>query len=340
MRFSALGDVALILPVLNTVMHNYPGLEIVIATRGSFAPLFSKLHRTKLVTADFSQSHRGLCGLLSLYRQLKNEGPFDAVLDLHGVVRSHLLRFIFRISGTAVYRIKKERSARRALTRRRNKVLRPLSSAQERYRKVFDEAGYPVSAILPYVFMPGDKASTMSRKMLDGYRQPFRIGIAPFASYPLKEWGMDKMTALCRALSLRYNAMFVFFGFGDRELSLLRKLQDETGIKALICDGIDIELQLSLLRSLHCLICMDSSNLHLGQLASVPVVSVWGPTHPYAGFAPQGENAYRVAAVSSRHLNCRPCSVYGNKACFRHDHACMKMLQVETVIEMARKVLS
>ena len=340
MRFSALGDVALTLPVLNTVLHTYPGLEIVMATRGSFAPLFSKLPRIKLVTADFSQSQRGLFGLLGLYRQLNNEGPFDAVLDLHGVLRSHLLRFLFRISGTAVHLIKKERSARSALTRRRNKVLRPLSSAQERYRKVFDEAGFPVSAILPYIYMPGDKAASMSRKMLDGYRQPFRIGIAPFASYPLKEWGMDKMAALCLALSLRYEAMFVLFGFGDRELSLLRRLVDETGIQALICDGIDIELQLSLLRSLHCLICMDSSNLHLGQLAAIPVVSVWGPTHPYAGFAPTGENAYRIASMSSRQLNCRPCSIYGNKACFRHDHACMKMLQVETVVEIAGKVLS
>lgn len=218
--------------------------------------------------------------------------------------------------------------------------MRPLIPAQERYRMVFEKAGFPVTAILPYIFKPGERASSGSISMLKEYREPYRFGIAPFASYPLKEWGMDKINALCRALSLQYDAMFVLFGFGDRELNLLRSLRDESGLNAVICDGNDLEFQLALLSSLNCLVCMDSSNLHLGQLAAIPVVSVWGPTHPYAGFAPYGENAARVVGVSPQQLNCRPCSIYGSKPCFRRDHACMKMLTVESVLQIVRRVLS
>jgi ADP-heptose:LPS heptosyltransferase len=54
-------------------------------------------------------------------------------------------------------------------------------------------------------------------------------------------------------------------------------------------------------------LCMDSGNMHLGALAGVPVVSVWGGTHPNLGFSPLF-NEQHIIQVD---LPCRPATVYG-----------------------------
>jgi ADP-heptose:LPS heptosyltransferase len=74
---------------------------------------------------------------------------------------------------------------------------------------------------------------------------------------------------------------------------------------------------------------MDSANMHLASLVGVPVISVWGATHPFAGFT-----GWRQQAVNNIQLNlpCRPCSVFGNKSCFRRDYACMNIPE-EIIIE-------
>ena len=338
LRFSALGDVALTLPVLNTFLQQYPEAELCVATRAAFEPLFRAFPRTKVITADFRGVHRGPGGLIRLYRILRAGGPYRAVLDLHGVTRSRLLRFLFRLGGTPVFHIRKERSRRLALTRKKNKVFEPLRTVQERYREVFDRAAFPLDTVLPFTFRPDERPLSRAAGITapPGSR---RIGLALFASYPLKEWGLEKAEVLCRELAKRYSAFFLLFGFGSRELDLLRQLVENTGINARICDGADLGEQMALLASLDCLISMDSANLHLGGLTGIPVVSVWGPTHPYAGFAPVGVNAGRIVGIPRDELPCRPCSIYGNANCHRGDHACMANLAPEAVLEVVARVL-
>lgn len=82
---------------------------------------------------------------------------------------------------------------------------------------------------------------------------------------------------------------------------------------------------------------MDSANMHLASLAAVPVVSVWGPTHPYAGFYGVGQNPLNAIQLN---LACRPCSVFGNKSCWRGDHACMSGIVPTAIIEKIQHALS
>lgn len=41
--------------------------------------------------------------------------------------------------------------------------------------------------------------------------------------------------------------------------------------------------ELILMSHLRLMISMDSGNMHLASLVNIPVVSIWGATHPYAG---------------------------------------------------------
>ena len=85
------------------------------------------------------------------------------------------------------------------------------------------------------------------------------------------------------------------------------------------------------------MITMDSSNMHLAALAGTKVVSVWGATHPFAGFMPYNQSKELVVQVS---LPCRPCSVYGNKPCYRKDFACMNLISPEMITNKVKSILA
>ncbi|MEG0191459.1 MAG: glycosyltransferase family 9 protein, partial [Lachnospiraceae bacterium] len=82
---------------------------------------------------------------------------------------------------------------------------------------------------------------------------------------------------------------------------------------------------------------MDSANMHLASLVGIPVVSVWGATHPYAGFMGWKQQPDHTVQVD---LSCRPCSVYGQKPCFRGDYACLMQITPRQVIEKIERIIS
>lgn len=73
---------------------------------------------------------------------------------------------------------------------------------------------------------------------------------------------------------------------------------------------------------------MDSANMHLASMYNVPVISIWGATHRFAGFYGWQQPVENIVETD---LYCRPCSVFGNIPCYRGDHACMEMIEPETV---------
>ena len=75
---------------------------------------------------------------------------------------------------------------------------------------------------------------------------------------------------------------------------------------------------------------MDSANMHLGSLVGKDVISIWGATHPYAGF--YGYRQRPDLAIQTC-LPCRPCSIFGNKPCYRGDWACLNTIEPEQVIK-------
>lgn len=95
--------------------------------------------------------------------------------------------------------------------------------------------------------------------------------------------------------------------------------------------------ELALMNRLDVMVSMDSANMHLASLAGVPVVSVWGATHPYAGFMGWGQSIGNAVQID---LPCRPCSIYGNKPCLRGDYFCMKNISPEQIVERTELVMN
>ena len=87
--------------------------------------------------------------------------------------------------------------------------------------------------------------------------------------------------------------------------------------------------ELILMSHLDVMVSMDSANMHLASLVATPVVSVWGATHPYAGFMGWRQSEDNAVQLD---MDCRPCSIYGNKPCIHGNYPCIKQIEPETIV--------
>lgn len=322
-RFSAFGDVAMTIPVMKQVLEAHPDLTIIFVTNKNWGALCEGIPRLIFYPADLKGEHKGFRGLFRLFTSLRKAHPrISAVADLHQVLRSQIVRTFYRLAGIRVAVIDKGRSGKKLLTRKENKILQPLKTTIERYRDVFRQLGYTPSDRMP-----------QREQHLTGRRQ---IGIAPFATYREKTYPLEKMETVIQQLLKRENVDIRLFGGGKEEIEQLNALVVKYPRLEVVAGRYGLSEELTVISGLDLMVSMDSANMHLASLVGVPVVSIWGATHPYAGFMGFGQLADNAVQID---LYCRPCSVFGNKPCFRGDHACMEQLAPERVVEKVMEVL-
>lgn len=332
-RLSAMGDVAMTIPVLSQLLQQNPELRLSVLTQSFLLPLFNGLPRTEVYGMDKKGRHKGMKGLFKLFRELNKNSQFDAVADLHNVLRSRVLSTLFRLRGIQTAVIDKGRPGKRKLTRKRNKVFIPLKTSFQRYADVFNELGIAVSLnhSLP-VYEKRSLPATANALFAQGKKA---IGIAPFAKHREKTYPQVHMQSVIREISTRVDwQVFLLGGGRDEEMKLEEWIREMPGVTSL-AGRFSLGEELAIISHFDAMISMDSANMHLASLFGVPVISVWGATHPYAGFYGWGQDADNAVQVD---LYCRPCSVFGNKPCYRGDHACMVNLAPEKIINQVYRL--
>ena len=333
-RFSSMGDVAMTVPVIKNVLEQNPELQITMVSNAFFEPLFDGLERCHFYPAYLKGKHKGPFGMARLFQALKKNTQFTAVVDLHSVLRSHLLSAFFKVKGLGIATIDKGRTEKKLLTRKEQKMLEPLMSMHERYASVFRKIGFPVQLevgqpiycrkIIPFalqaVFATGKKV----------------IGVAPFAQYQEKMYPIDKMKVVVTQL-VAANYIVLLFGGGKLESAILDQWEKDIFSAFNVAGKYAFKEELAIISNLDQMVSMDSANMHLASLFTVPVVSVWGATHPYAGFTGWGQGDKNIIQLE---LACRPCSVFGNKPCYRGDYACMHWIAEELIVQKITKVFN
>ncbi len=81
---------------------------------------------------------------------------------------------------------------------------------------------------------------------------------------------------------------------------------------------------------------MDSANMHLASLVNTPVVP-FGEQLILTLVLWAGNSCQSIQLQLD--LSCRPCSVYGQKPCFRGDYACMRNIKPEQIISKVEGLL-
>lgn len=312
-RFSAFGDVAMTAPVFREFLEQNPEVEIVMVSRKNFEGLFTDIPNVifKGVNLD---DYKGIFGLNRMANELIKEFRPDAVANLHDVIRTKVLDRIYRRKGLKVFKINKGKEEKEHLTDIWNLNKVQLKKTVERYADVFREMGYQVELSHQLRPIPGEKSG---------------IGFAPFAQHRGKMLPLEKSYELVRILAQKHPVYF--FGGGKTETETLEKWEQEIPNTVSLAGKLSLTEELKKISELELMISMDSANMHLASLIGTRCVSVWGQTHPYAGFLGFGQSEDDVVQVKD--LTCRPCSVFGDKECYRGDWACLEELSVQKIAE-------
>lgn len=334
-RFSALGDISLSLPLIQKLNEKYPDLELFILSKPFAKDLFSSLKIT-FVDSDLKSQHKGFFGLFKLFKEIKKDINPDIVIDLHQVLRTKILNFLFRGSGLKVFVIDKGRKEKKALVRRENKIRKQLKHSSERYVDVFEKAGFPLN--FKAEEFQGLNILPTKNSEVPLPKENIKIGIAPMAQHKGKRWPLEKVKMLIQELLKEGKWIYLFGGPMDsKNLDELAKGSDQI-INMIGKGGLDFEMQF--MKNMDAFVAMDSSNMHLATMANIPVVSVWGATHSSTGFGPLGKNEGLKVEIDPEQLTCRPCSVFGNKECFRGDYACLNSISSTIVMEKINQALN
>jgi len=335
-RLSAMGDVAMSLPVIRSIVSD---TRLVILTRPLFAEFFTNIDNLTVISADTAGAHKGLAGIFRLTREIRKEYNIRQVIDLHDVIRSRIISFLFRIRGSRISRINKGRKEKRELLK--NSAAIKLTHSADRYLKVFIDAGLRSSGLkVPAFSFTNAEIEGAADFLLKNESGSAinRIAFAPLARHATKEWPTANARKFIRLLTSELNAIvFLFGGRDDREK--LDELAESYPSVVVVAGQLPFRKELALLTKMSLMVSMDSSNMHLAAVAGLSTVSVWGGTHHFAGFGPIGDQQHILVDISPADLNCRPCTIYGRGECLRSDlkYKCLADISPERVISDIRE---
>ncbi len=310
------------IPVLRALTEQYPELKITVLTRDFFKPFFRDLENVTVYSADLKGKYKGILGLYKLSKELKAL-QFDAVADLHNVLRSKILKFFF--SGKKVVQLDKGRSEKKALTS--GKLFQQLKTTHQRYADVFEALGYSIDLFHPTFPKPSQLSEKLSTFISN--KEFKTIGIAPFAAYQSKMYPLAQMEAVIFELSKNYN--IILFGGGDKEIEVLNQFETKNENISSVAGKLTLEEELDLISNIDLMLSMDSGNAHIAAMLGIKVITIWGVTHPFAGFAPFNQPDDYTLLADREKFPLIPTSVYGNKCPEGYENA-SSSLSVEAIV--------
>lgn len=330
-RLSAMGDVAMTVPVIKTLLNQHPNTKITFVSKGFLKPLFNDIENVNFYPVDVNGIHKGVTGIYKLHQELSRLN-IDYVADLHNVLRSKMLRLFFKTRNIPVSFIDKGRAEKKALTALKNKQFKPLKTTHQRYAEVFKKLGFSVD--LSQAVLKNKTPLNAELKKLINYKNGEKlIGIAPFAAHEGKKYPLDLMQLVVKELCKHYKVLL--FGGGATEITLLTELAQTHPNSINLAGKIKLNNELIVISNLAAMVSMDSGNGHFSAMYGVPTISIWGATHPYAGFAPFLQTEHCICADRNKYP-LLPTSIYGNKTIPGYKNV-MHSITPQTIIN---KVLS
>lgn len=338
-RFSSMGDV-----VLQTATVNW------------LRSLFGKELTVTFVTArefvSLLEGHPGINHVIGFDRRkdrwnefvdrVRVHAPYDLILDLHATMRSFRLKISFW--STPQLTVDKRRWERFFLTKIKSVFIKKffgrisvgLEPQVERIiidlQDLFEDSR-GVAATRD--FRKGPNAEMTSLPSPDVYPLPEKyIVVAPSASFEPKRWPIKSFVELSELLLRDTNYHLVVLAgpedkfceaFGQIHSPRLLNLQGKTTLKESMQILARAELSIG----------NDSGMNHIAEAHGVPVITIFGPTHPLFGFSPHGKKS----SYLSKELWCKPCSTTGSSPCYRKELFCMQEISVAEVMQKAREAL-
>ena len=329
-----MGDVAMTVPVIRAFVEQNPEVKITFVSRPFFKPFFDGIQNVTFFEVDLKKRHKGFFGLFKLYFDL-SKLKIDAVADLHNVLRSKVVRSLFVLNGKKVAHTDKGRKEKKELTRTKNKIFKPLKSMFERHVETFKKLGFSVDLNAPKF---PDKAILSDEIIsISGKKENFKwIGIAPFAQYESKVYPQDLMQKVIDEVASNNQNKIFLFGGGKKEITKLNSFSKNRSNVIVVAGKLELKNELELISNLDLMLSMDSGNAHIAAMLGIKTITLWGATHPFAGFTPFNQPIENCLVSDREKYPLLPSSIYGNKKVDGYEGA-MRTIVPEDIINKILK---
>lgn len=333
-RLSSLGDIVLTTPVIKSLKQKFPDSEIFFLTKSQYQDLLKNDPRIfSLIEFDPLEKHKGIPGFLKLLKDLRSYN-FDLMIDLHANLRSFLLCHLLKANIKIKYN--KRWLARFLLVHLKFIKIKPIHTVDS-YLKTLKRIDVKSSEKNPKIYLDQEGENFMKDFLMEKKieKDDIVVGIHPGARWETKRWTEEKFAKVCQILNQKLPVKIILFGDQkDREIieRISPSIEDQRVFKAV---SLSLNKFMGLIKRCDCFVTNDSGPMHIASAMGVPVVAIFGPTHPKLGFAPIGsENIILTADVK-----CSPCSLHGEKRCHRKSRFCMDLIEPERVADAVEKLL-
>jgi ADP-heptose:LPS heptosyltransferase len=324
-RLSAMGDVAMLVPVIQALFQQNDNVKVTVLSRAFLKPIFDKEISgldVQFVIVNTKGKHKGILGIYKLFKELKSL-QINAIADTHNVLRSKILSLFFKLSGKKVIAIDKGRKEKKKLITSRDK--KQLKTTHQRYADVFAKLGFKIDLRKHTFCEKPNLPNGFTLNKTNGKQ----IGIAPFAQYQGKMYPLDLMGKVIEKLSV--NNSIYLFGGGKNEIDLLNKISSKFPNTQNLAGKLSLKEELQVISNLDIMLAMDSGNAHFAAMFNVKTITVWGVTHPFAGFAPFKQQQNCLLPDLKKYPKI-PCSIYGNKICNGYENV-MRSIPPEVIVK-------
>lgn len=314
-RLSSIGDIVMTSLAIRNFRKQYPQVEVAFLTK----PMYR----------DLVQKHLGveqvLCIQESLWetaRMIVRE-DFDCVVDFHANLRSRVLvQFLPE-------RIQVLRYSKRALQRNLSVWFRrnwyPPVPVPEQYLEALKPFGVGNDGKgLSFLIPEEDKIYKKDVPMT--HRSGYAV-LAIGASRFTKKLPVNKWIEICREIEVP----IILIG-GKDEVKYGQEIAQSDELKILNrCGRYSLGQSASVMEQSLFVVTHDSGMMHIAAALDKKVISIWGGTVPYLGFAPYVRDASQSRIMEVKNLSCRPCSKYGRDDCPQGHFKCMQDIDASEV---------
>ncbi len=321
-RLSSIGDIVLTTPVIRCLKQQVPGAEVHLLTRASFQsvlqhnPYIDRLH---LLDQNYPL-------LIDQLKQLS----FDEVIDLHHNTQTLRIKKALGIPARSFYKLNVEKYL---LTAFKINVL-PQKHIVDRYLDTVSHLGVQNDgAGLDYFISDSDR---LTKKDIPGAQWGGFIAVVIGAALGTKRWPTEHFKSFCDQL----DHPIVLLG-GKEDAARGEAIAAADPIKIYnACGKFTLNESADWVQRAKFVVTGDTGLMHMAAAFKKPIISLWGNTVPVFGMTPYYGDATVKSIQLEHRVWCRPCSKIGYARCPLGHFSCMKRIEPDRVLAIAREWLN